>query len=114
MISIKLKNVDKELALLKRNVAKEAKNKLPKICENMVEELKSATPVDTGLAKSKWEVIRTGNPEFPVSVQNTVKYIESLNAGSSKQAPAFFVDKIALKYGKPVGIVAEVTPSPDS
>jgi hypothetical protein len=80
------------------------------------------TPVDTGHARRNWQatwgaptsnelvgvdktsvntiqnlisVIRTGqrrNAFLPVVIQNNVPYIEKLNAGSSRQAPANFVE----------------------
>ena len=70
--------------------------------------LKASTPKDTGFAQSEWQA--TG--QFPrLRVLNNASYIEYLNRGSSKQAPAFFVESIALRFGKPYGLVAETIPS---
>jgi hypothetical protein len=113
MITIKLKNVTKELTRVKNEFEKRKSLILPSIGTKMARELASATPVKTGLARRSWTVVNTGSKIIPVKVINTVPYIEYLNAGSSKQAPAFFVDRIALKYGKPVGVVVNVVQSPN-
>jgi hypothetical protein len=68
-------------------------------------ELADKTPVDTGLASSSWESTKTAKGEF--SISNKVPYIDYLNAGSSKQAPAFFVENTALKYGVPNGQIVK-------
>lgn len=74
-----------------------------KIGMSMVEDLRNETPVDTGNARDAWRL------EPPISkeviIKNDVPYIEHLNAGSSKQAPAFFVEAVALKYGTPKGVM---------
>lgn len=70
----------------------------------MVKELEAATPVDTGLAKASWQVQKQ---PWGWKVENTVEYIQYLNEGSSQQAPAHFVEMIALKYGKPHGTIVE-------
>jgi len=74
----------------------------------MIAELEAATPVDTGFAASRWE----SKGFFPsMRVENDASYIERLNQGSSKQAPAFFVERIALRFGKPLGSITTVVPS---
>lgn len=70
--------------------------------------LKQATPEDTGFAASRWTVAGSF-PRF--RVENDAGYIEHLNNGSSKQAPAFFVERIALRFGTPVGAIVQVVPS---
>jgi len=70
--------------------------------------LKRATPKDTGFASGSWH-IEGSFPRF--RVRNDASYIEYLNNGSSKQAPAFFIEHIALRFGKPVGAVVTVEPS---
>jgi len=76
-----------------------------KVVSNMKSELSAATPIDTGLARSSWSVDNVG-PVF--NVRNSVPYIERLNAGSSEQAPARFIERIALKYGTPLGTIVDV------
>ena len=66
-------------------------------------ELEEATPVDTGNAKASWRLVKFSKERYKII--NDVPYIVFLNAGSSKQAPAFFVEAIALKYGRPKGTI---------
>lgn len=83
MIKIKLTgNIKKEL---EEAVAK-AKQKT---IEEIVEDLKAATPVDTGEARDSWR--REGN-----HIINDAPHIESLNAGSSIQASPYFIEKTIL------------------
>jgi hypothetical protein len=55
----------------------------------LVDKLKEATPVDTGNARDNWKT------DGKV-IYNEVDYIENLNAGSSRQAPAYFVERTLL------------------
>lgn len=80
------------------------KNNLKSKVDALVKDLKSVTPVDTGKARDSWKSEAT---EKGFKVTNSVEYIEQLNHGSSKQAPANFVEKTALKYGEPVGSIVE-------
>lgn len=57
--------------------------------QSIVNKLKDATPVDTGNARDNWKT--DGK-----TISNEVDYIDHLNAGSSKQAPAFFIEKTLL------------------
>lgn len=75
-------NLEKDF---RKEVSKQAQVKL----SNAVIALKNATPVDTGNARDNWKV--EGN-----KIINEVEYIEHLNAGSSKQAPVYFIEKTLL------------------
>lgn len=82
----------------------------------------AATPRDTGRAAASWQITTDGSiPDAPettsvqssinnaksklsgaksdkflkVTVSNNLPYIESLNEGSSDQAPAYFVERCA-------------------
>jgi hypothetical protein len=72
---------------------------------NMLLLLEAATPVDTGYAKSRWK-IEGSFPKF--RVLNDASYIEYLDRGSSRQAPSFFIESIALRFGKPIGSIVTV------
>lgn len=50
-----------------------------------------ATPVDTGQARNGWQIDTTGGQ---TTVENRVPYINRLNEGHSKQAPAGFVENV--------------------
>jgi len=71
----------------------------------MLDELAAATPIDTGLARASWDTERVGDL---FKVKNPVDYIQKLNQGSSKQAPARFIERIALKYGDPLGTIVDI------
>jgi hypothetical protein len=97
-------------------VAKEFENALKQITistkelnrktvDTMVNELVLKTPIDTGLARASWKTIETSNG---VNIENSTEYIRYLNEGSSKQAPARFIESTALKYGVPIGAVVEI------
>ena len=66
----------------------------------LVEELKAATPVDTGEARDGWK-------SDGKSIINEVEHIASLNDGSSTQAPARFIEKTVLAHEgvHPSGII---------
>lgn len=85
----------------KLSLAKELAEKQAKIVQNIIEDLVQATPIDSGFARSRWQKVRIGNGEW--RIVNDTSYINQLNAGSSRQAPEFFVERIALRYGKPNG-----------
>jgi len=59
------------------------------VLQRMARALESATPVDTGLAASKWEI--KGN-----QVVNDSDYLSTLNSGSSVQAPQHFIELTLL------------------
>lgn len=102
---------------LERKLAKALKEGVDNAFESNMEEtmaaLVEATPIDTGYARSRWENYRVN--EFRVSlslvpfsvkfteavdvVQNDADYIQFLNQGSSKQAPAFFIEKTFISRG---------------
>lgn len=81
MIRIKKTDIDVGKVLNSLNINK-AKEKL-------LTRLKEATPVDTGEARDGWRTTSSG-------IVNDVEHISELNAGSSQQAPAFFIEKVVL------------------
>lgn len=82
--------------LFKKEVAKEVE----KVKKDLVNRLRSATPVDTGEARDGWRV--EGD-----AIVNGVGHISNLNEGSSKQAPSFFVESTVLSHPavKPSGTI---------
>jgi hypothetical protein len=81
----------------------------------LIADLERVTPVDTGYARSRWRLDTVPNSglTFKVSyspylfnllskdfvVSNDADYIKYLNAGSSIQAPAYFVEQAILNNG---------------
>lgn len=95
------------------------------IAEEIGEEVVASTPVDTGYARANWRpsvnaplddpvsfldptgrgaigrirtVARTAKLGDKIYIKNNAPYIETLNAGSSSQAPSGYV-QIAIKRG---------------
>jgi hypothetical protein len=99
---MKLENLDATFKSALIELTKKVDKASLTTVNNMVTELKNATPVDTGNAKESW-----GINANPLSVENTADYIEHLNSGSSKQAPSHFIETVALKYGTPIGVIVE-------
>lgn len=99
---ISIENIDSEFRKISQQVEKESKAYLDIKSEELLKDLKEATPVDTGRARDGWELVKGVDVN---KIENDVPYIDRLNHGSSKQAPPFFVEKEALKYGRPLGTI---------
>lgn len=57
--------------------------------------LRHVTPVKTGYARSRWKARK--NYFVPGGeITNDAEYIVYLNQGSSKQAPAYFIEQVLL------------------
>ncbi len=78
---------------------------LDKASLSLLTELKRKTPVDTGEARDSWQ--RFAPSKQVVLITNDADHIESLNDGSSKQAPEYFIERTAVKYGRPLGLIVE-------
>lgn len=94
MIKIKL-NLD-----LDKQFSKILSSEKTKKIKSIISALKAATPIDTGNARDNW---RRDNDV----IRNDVEYINRLNAGSSQQAPAHFIETtlLAQKGVKPNGTI---------
>jgi len=90
---------------LLKEVDKDIKSELPIIASKIVDELELRTPKDTGEAARSWESITVDKHSF--NIVNDEDYIKYLNAGSSKQAPANFIEQTVLQYGTAKGNVVE-------
>ena len=83
----------------------EVKKEKAKLLKKYTEKLSENTPVDTGEASDGWYT--EGN-----SMKNSIRHIEYLNQGSSRQAGAHFVEKTLLKEGaQPNGVIVQTGPS---
>jgi hypothetical protein len=105
-IKMKLLNIDTTFRELEAQALRLINIEDTKNVALMVAELRAETPVDTGHAQSSWTVTRKN---YGFEVANSAEYIQYLNEGSSKQAPAYFIERIALKYGVPYGTIVETT-----
>ena len=105
-MKIVIKNLDDEFLKLKKEIQKQSKTKLERESKEIYSELVIATPVDTGLARESWSLIQ--KDKETVIIENNVPYIEELNNGHSQQAPANFIETIALRHGKPLGAIIAI------
>jgi hypothetical protein len=78
----------------RRQLAQEISGDLGLFNDQLVKDLRNATPKRTGHAAASWQATASVSPDKYNSVvsTNTVPYIERLNQGHSKQAPAGFVE----------------------
>ncbi len=104
MIKLKIKNIDQEFNRINKEAAKLTQEQSRKISKQLLNELVEKTPIDTGLARASWKLKENRNV---FEITNSTEYIQYLNEGSSKQAPAFFIESTALKYGKPLGTIVQ-------
>ena len=88
---IKIKGIEKAIRDVKRISKAAIEQEKTKQITGLIEELKAATPVDTGEARDGWK--RDGD-----AIVNNVEHISYLNEGTSQQAPAFFVEKTVLAH----------------
>jgi hypothetical protein len=103
-VNLSIKNINKTFKELENKLILEVDFNNKKVVDNFVKELRQVTPVDTGFARDSWE---TSKSKDGIDVSNTAEYIEYLNSGTSKQAPAYFIERTALKYGTPQGVIVE-------
>jgi hypothetical protein len=74
---------------LKARLAAASKAAVDARKQELVEALRKATPVDTGEARDGWRLEGS-------AIVNGVAHITKLNAGGSKQAPSYFIEKTLL------------------
>lgn len=99
---IKLKNVEREFQRLKIKTKEDVIKQSGKITDLLLSDLVSSTPIDTGEARASWSKQLSGQT---YKLFNRAEYIQYLNAGSSMQAPAFFIESTALRYGDRKSVV---------
>jgi hypothetical protein len=106
-MQIKLSGIHETFRLLSKEVTKASESQLQTAGGHILSDLVAATPVDTGVAAGGWTLATNRTSAV---LENKVEYIEALNDGHSRQAPANFIEKVALKYGKPIGRIVVNTP----
>ena len=87
-INIDTRKFEKELEKAGKNIEKTINQTIKKTAFEAESDIKAVTPVDTGRARADW---KTTQAKDKYILSNNVPYIERLNTGSSKQAPANFV-----------------------
>jgi hypothetical protein len=128
-LTIKLKNVEKEFLAKNQELTQFVNTAMRARAFQALGDLKSVTPVDTGRARNSWtlttapydfknaleesnaglslELLKPPSQirEEKLYITNGVDYIDKLNAGSSKQAPARFIESTITKYFEIEGLV---------
>lgn len=77
--------------------------------EYATDTLRQVTPVDTGRARASWKnnlasrgrikIFGMGRKDPEVEITGNVPYMEKLNTGWSKQAPAYFIEEVLIRIG---------------
>lgn len=95
--------------MIKSRVTKQGFNSLheeitrmiSEMADDLYDEVRSNTPVDTGLAKKSWS--KSKGPK-KTTINNRQPYISELDGGSSRQAPKGMtgpaIDKITSNFNK--------------
>lgn len=104
-VNISFKNVAETFKKLQQQANIELKVQSSAVAKRLLDDLKASTPVDTGEARDAWAMQSTAEG---FDITNSAEHIGRLNEGSSKQAPAFFIESTALKYGTPQGAITEI------
>jgi hypothetical protein len=104
-MKVKLKGMDEAMRKLRKEVGVKVEGIKSTHTEELVSNLKKATPVDTGEARDGWHKDKKGD------VINNIEHIAQLNAGHSQQAPSFFIEQTVLntKHVQPNGVIISYT-----
>ena len=99
-MKIQVKGINNVLNAVAAQQQKIVASETAKRMHKYVEQLKEATPVDTGEARDGWKVSNG-------KLVNEVPHIDMLNNGHSDQAPAFFIEATLLSNPevKPKGLI---------
>jgi len=94
-------NFEQEMRRIEAEVEELADVEIDALVEYAVEQLSIVTPVDTGEARAGWYSKPIG--QFTglkgSLIINEVEHVSYLNAGSSKQAPRFFIEQVLTQIG---------------
>ena len=104
-MSVRITGIEAIRAQLRAELGGQVASGTTRIVNNLIADLKEATPVDTGEARDGWH--REGN-----HIVNNVDHIDVLNSGSSKQAPSHFIEQTILNNSdvSPNGIIVTQNP----
>lgn len=92
-VSMRVVNFEQELQRAVLEMEDIADDDIDQKMDRATQLLREVTPVDTGFARSRW--VNRKNIILPGGViENDAPYIVFLNQGSSRQAPAFFIERV--------------------
>ena len=105
----RLTNVRNAFRDLEEDLMVEVATDLEEQSEEFLDAVREATPVDTGNARDSWFLTPPRRSvigqESETVAFNTTDYIDELNNGSSRQAPARFIESTALRFFEPTGVI---------
>ena len=110
MISIKFKGLKKAFAELHEETTVVVNELTDEQSDELLDKLKQATPVDQGHARDSWRLDKEfidSEQETQIAIVNDAEYIDELNRGTSRQAPARFIERETLKLFEPDGIIVK-------
>ena len=88
-MATKVTGVESTLKQMRLDFKEDTKVGYEKTKKKLFNNIREATPVDTGRAKAGW--VNDTN-----LISNQVEYVDDLNNGSSKREPLFFIEKAVL------------------
>jgi hypothetical protein len=100
-ISLEVVDFKREMKRIEEEVDRLANFEINERIDYAVEQLRLVTPVDTGEARSGWFSIKEKGLDGTDGglIVNEVEHIGILNTGTSKQAPAYFIEQVLLTIG---------------
>lgn len=111
MLKFKFKGIEKAFKLLNKEVTDIAVDETDERADELLKNLKDATPIDEGRARDGWKITvsreDTLSDEAEVIIENNVPYIDELNRGSSKQAGPRFIERETMKLFEPDGVIVK-------
>ena len=110
MIKFRFRKVKKEFERLEDEIGIVARGLTQEEAEDLLDNLKQATPIDKGNARNSWSInspTETFDKETEITITNSAEYIEQLNQGSSRQAAPRFIERETLKLFEPNGIIVK-------
>ena len=99
---IKITGIEQSIKKIQKYTKTQIELEKTKQINGLVQELREATPVDTGEARDGWK-------RDDDAIVNEVEHISYLNEGTSQQAPALFVEitVLAHKGVRPSGMIVK-------
>lgn len=91
---IRVLGIEATLGSISNHIKEQSIKQEERVVKKVIKSLHDATPKDTGAAADDWQKEKT--VLLGTSIVNNKDYISKLNSGSSKQAPAYFVEKTIL------------------
>jgi len=101
IVTLEVVNYKQELARIEKEVVALANVEIEDRIDYATQQLAIVTPVKTGKARRGWQSdnVKDIDGYSGAVIVNDVEYISYLNNGSSKQAPAYFIEQVLIRIG---------------